>query len=168
MLQPGAQAITSSLANICVAIQLAMTMGCKESMRHIDNEAFEEGRKYWEAILTKCGDSYFAVYTRTNDVVEFKGAAGFGMSERSGEKLWEPAETDKLNGLEWKGTCEFIPYKPFRVYQNGKWSDWYDNIHDRRFVLDNIPMRKFKGRWEINNGQPVPFKTVSCDQIPSE
>jgi hypothetical protein len=161
------QAAMRFLITVYVAIQLALTVGCGESMRPIDSEAFEEGRKYWDAILMKCGDSSFAVYAKTGEIVEFKGASGFGLSDRDGKRDWEPSDADKLNGLEWKGACHFMPYKPFRIYQNGKWSDWYDEIRDRRFVLDNIPMRKFKGQWEINNGQPAPFKTIACDQLPA-
>lgn len=146
-----------------LALSIA-NVGCKDSWSPLDHEAHDVGRKYWEALLTKCGDSYFAVYTSTNEIVEFKGASGFGMPPNAEHR--EPSEADKLNGLEWKGTCPFLPYKPFRVYANGKWSDWQDEIRNRRFVFDNIPMRKFKGQWEINNGQPAPFKVLSCNEIP--
>jgi hypothetical protein len=133
-------------------------------MRDIDTVAFDEGRKYWEAILTTCGNSSFAVYTKTGEIVEFRGAMGYGLSEKNGDRRWEPSDADKLNGLEWRGTCRFNPFQPFRVYQNGKWSDWYDTT-DHRFWL-TMPMRKFKGQWEINDGKPAAFKSIPCDQIP--
>ncbi|HST19958.1 MAG TPA: hypothetical protein VLR90_02505, partial [Blastocatellia bacterium] len=84
----------------------------------------------------------------------------------SDHKDWEPSEADKLNVLEWVGMCSFN-CGPFRVYENGKWSEWYDGVLVRRLGdIGFVPMRKVKGQWEINDGKLPPFRPIPCEQIP--
>jgi hypothetical protein len=126
----------------------------------LDRQASDNGQRYWESILTKCGDSSFGVQPTSGKVVEFRSA--FGLASRDARMDDSPY----INGLEWIGQCR-LSCSTFRIYKDAKWSAWH-NLIDMDYELGNtyLPMQKINGQWVINNGKPGPFKPIPCEQLP--
>lgn len=143
-----------------------LLLACKDnSLTPLDREAFDAGERLYKTTLTKCGDSYIGQHIATGDIVEMKtlGAHGLNMDQR-----WKPNTADQLNGLEWTGQCAVF-CAAFRVLDKSKgWSEWQAGtlfVAQYRDVT-GLPLNKVKGEWIINDGKPLPFKPVPCDQVP--
>jgi hypothetical protein len=135
------------------------------SMPPLDREAFDAGERLYKASLSRCEEYYLAYYAPTGQVFQFKSILTHGFNPN---KHWKPSEADRLNGLEWTGRCRF-QCSAYRIYNNaGGWSAWQNG---RRFSsiypgVDDIPLKKVKGEWVINEGKPMPLQLISCEQVP--
>lgn len=135
----------------------------------IDEEAKKEAEIYWASSFSKCGDSFYGVYSKTGRIVEFKSSTKYelrdgqvvecgGLCVRATHKMGVKTFThaDRLNGLEWVGKTD-VDFSVFRVYEsNGAWSEWSDYAGVVFIRSINIDMRKIQGRWQFGNAVKTP------------
>jgi hypothetical protein len=125
------------------------------------SEAEAEAERYWNSVLAKCGDSYYARDNRGTPgaeriIMQFKDVT-FEVSE---VKL---TEADKLNGIELSGWAIFNP-RTSRFYLT-KWESWRNGSV---FPVNTILMRKEKGKWifGVNEKSQSNLKKIDCSEVP--
>ena len=120
-------------------------------------------RQYWDSVLNKCGDSYYA--GQPGGLTEYKEVA-FGIVP----EMLSPA--DQMNGIQWKGDALMAP----RVYRGqedngqGGWRLWKDGPKDgptkealarQDKGLRRLHMQKKTGQWfVIEKGAYAPLDEV--------
>ena len=162
--------------NIALTLSLIVLL-CSLSCSSNPNRAEAErmARNWWNAAVTKCGDSYYmnGTYvnsagintTRRNVLYHFR-TSNFSVTETP------LTQADRLNGIEWQGVVE-IPVSAYRYYdyQERSWYGWFNGQPPRRegaVYLSDIPptlgtsIVKRRGRWDIGSG----YRKPSCSEIP--
>jgi hypothetical protein len=128
-----------------------------------DGEAEAEAQRYWNSILAKCGDSYYARDNRGTPgaeriIMQFKDVT-FEVNEL------KITEAEKLNGIEWSGWAIFNT-KVSRFYLT-KWESWRNGAV---FPVNTMLMRKEKGKWifGVNEKSQPNLKKIDCSDVPTE
>jgi hypothetical protein len=112
-----------------------------------DVEAQAAAKRYWNLVLTQCGDSYFYEYDQ--------GLDGIGRKTTQYKRISFPARTaipgpiplseaDRANGLSWDGRI-VVTYGLNRTYSDGEWSRWEDGVRTEK------QMKKYKGHWFVGS-----------------
>jgi hypothetical protein len=160
-------------AFLCAATLMCLSLACSyltgTGGSSLDAEARREAEKFWEAQISKCGDSYYRKekLIKKDDYVIY-----YQMKDPKVQVLPQPmSEADRLNGIEWKGSTAFIPAAS-RIWNTEKkgWSDWGKGAWG---VPDlNYGMNKAKGAWNVNTKrdwtreETSRYEPVDCSQIP--
>lgn len=148
--------------------------------------------EYWDARLTKCGDSYYYQLpdyetpseggkSQDRMIVQFKGVS-FNII------TVQPTEADKLNGIEWKGytamkysakrTCNVIDVHTSYI-SNSICSDWTagnragDSQNDEVSCLTKVKEHGwiFSCPWTTYINTPndrQDWKKIGCSQLPND
>lgn len=107
---------------------LATFMSRAGSAEPMIDQARQQAARYWESVLTKCGESYFVACRQSN----YPGQAyGYDfelkdVSFTTDEVPLTPA--DKANGFEWKGRIRIFPklYRYLSSRKKGESAIWKD------------------------------------------
>jgi hypothetical protein len=151
-------------------------------------EADNQIQKWLNNSFIKCGDNFVTNYKGSkisvySDLSSMENAY-FQFKEVSYEFQEIPlTESDKLNGIEWKGILAIQKGEPLSRYlgadsyiKSNKWSEWKtsvvmymddfkkferssQNIPATPFIL---PIKKAKGKWEFTRE----FNKPACSEIP--
>jgi hypothetical protein len=84
----------------------------------------------------------------------------------------ETSESDKLNGIAYKGIYYYSFNGPSRIYYSatGKWTQWaedYTHPNDYYHLGKLYVEKKKDGRWKINDGDlGRSHKELTCNDIP--
>src|SRR6185369_6487465 len=171
-----------SVANpILVTLLLSATLWITACKDHyiagpIDEEAKKEAEIYWASSFSKCGDSFYGVYSKTGRTIEFKSNMKYQLKD---EKVVECGlcvltthrmdgrsftQADKLNGLEWVGKTS-VDFSVYRLYRDdGTWGEWSDTTW---IFIDStyIDLRKIQGKWQFGSEETGRFRAVPCSQV---
>lgn len=161
---------------------MLLLTGCKKDYVSgpIDEEAKREAENYWASSFSKCGDSFYGVYSKTGKIVAFKNSVKHGLKDGQVVEcgicaLTNPqtdgktfTEADRLNGLEWVGETSVL-FSVYRIYEgHGVWSEWYDYAGVVFHSSTSVNMRKIRGRWQFGNvGEDTGrFRGIHCSEVP--
>lgn len=116
----------------------------------LDNQTTPQkaAQLFWDAILTKCGDSYFyysneGVYAGGWKLTQYKDVT-FSLEKEL------VSRADQLNGVQWSGTAHLRSSANRFISQNGRWSQWYD-IDGKM----GVTLTKRNNEWHFGDGDPL-------------
>ena len=131
----------------------------------LTNEAINIAKKEFDKVLVHCGDYWYLKRSGFARNTEYYRITGNVKVEVKKEILYE---TEKLNGLEWRG---LIRYKIGHVYQKGsmnknnKWQKWWSPWEDESVELC-LKLEKKKGEWRrIEGAGCITYLELSCQEI---
>ena len=116
--------------------------------------------------FVKCGDRWYL--DKLNSFYGY-GIDFYELRENGKTNLKEEtlSESDKLNGIEYKGNLIFSYKGPQRMVVSGetsdwRWTDWGEGIHNIRIYVE-----KKKGSWNatLARGLTVNYFEITCDQV---
>lgn len=159
-----ATALLVSLICLCLS---ACSTGGGPAASYLSAEAQQQAEAFWQAQLTRCGDSFYRKLELKDGGVEF-----YEFKEPKVRLApWRVTDADRLNGIEWHGLI-FLEPKVSRVWGTslGRWEQW---ANGQGGTSDNsYPMKKTKGQWSINTNRGEIFEETSkyapvdCAKIP--
>lgn len=126
-----------------------------------NNKVRELGEKELSKYLVKCGDSWY-IKRITAGLVELRREGSIDLREMV------LSESDKLNGLEFKGVLVFSYYGPsrqFNSWDNNTWGKWGKS----RYFIDIIIIKQ-NSQWSIDKSNDLfrgaTYTTISCNDLP--
>jgi len=144
---------------ICAACWVVVFASCSRSLSVSKDkrEADEMARRYWDAKIIKCGDTWLE-----QNLVEFFEWRQFYYTVVADQLT----VFDKLGGFEWTGSTR-MRTEAWRSYAQGRWQDWKSGTRE-----EGMPIAKKNGRWEYGRGpfaldaSKLPANELRCDQFP--
>jgi len=128
-----------------------------------NSKARELGEKELSKYLVKCGDNWY-IKRITAGLVELRGEGNIDLKEMA------LSESDKLNGLEFKGVLVFNYYgisRQFNSWDNNTWGKF-----EKRANVIDILIIKQNGQWSISKTNDVfrgaTYTTTTCEDLPRE
>lgn len=123
------------LITLAVTLLLLSNWSCRSRAQRV---AQEYAQAWYDQQVARCGDDCFARYTDKSEEVDSGLIMGEGLSSLSKDALIQfkcagptlvetpLTQSDKLNGIEWKGTVSLPLDSSFRYYdyKRGRWSPW--------------------------------------------
>lgn len=153
---------------VAVLALTALLVSCGLSSRSssLTSEANQEAEKYWNSVMSKCGDSYYGIRKEGN----FSEGTLYQFKEpQITFKEQKVSDAERLNGLEYAGTTT-VTYKAFRTNWRGQWSDWRQPWTFGGVSADlNEDVRKQSGKWFIGNNPEQPpqrWQKIDCSEVP--
>lgn len=145
----------------------------------LNAEARREAEKYLQSLIIKCGDHYYSkvkqswIYGGTvetkNRLLQFETI--FALARESDQPL---TESDKREGIQWKGEIEVFISGKYREYDlaDEKWEAWREHPLGASDIFD-LQLYKTGNSWghlSISNIRdtklpPQPLE-ISCSNIP--
>lgn len=147
-----------------------LSVGC-QAINHTkrNSEADVEAKRYWEKMLTRCGDRYFTGLPPREVWKEYMVTEYKDPSPLLVEGMVTP--TDKLNGFEWQGKMSMhfnnVRYSGYGAAEafygppgKGGWSRWLDGGYMEQTLA------KINGQWFYGTGNNKLLPAVSYPFIP--
>jgi hypothetical protein len=140
------------------------------------NEAKAKAQQEFEQQFSKCGDSYYSIFKRSDllskktEITLIKQYKNVTFRVAQEDKL---DESDRLNGVEWSGTV-IADYDSERSYdaRDKSWGRWLPSVESKvnSFLFAII---KTKGNFKVTKGlklQPgmESYEKPDCSSIPLE
>ena len=142
---------------VLLSILIISNWGCG-SKNNMNSMARQLGEKELSKYVVKCGNSWY-ISESQDGLVELGGKGLISLKEE------ELTESDKLNGLEFKGIIEFIYLGASR--QTGRfsntWSNWTERMYKMKIYITNQ-----NGHWIVKKSVYFLNKTITCDEILGE
>jgi len=126
-----------------------------------NSKARELGEKELSKYLVKCGDNWY-IKRRAVGLVGLRREGNIDLREMV------LSESDKLNGLEFKGVLIFNYYGPsreFNSWDNNTWGEWKES----KYFIDIIIIKQ-NSQWSINKSSDLfrgaTYTTINCNDLP--
>lgn len=132
----------------------------------LDREAMELAKRYYSEHASQCGTSSYSEKTESNGVAIASEYSDISWS-REVETL---SESDRLNGVEWRGSFEIVPKRYRTRMRNlhspagnttwGQWSENYKGMAGGWMIGRVIQVTRGKSTWtvtgDLDGAKPLP------------